>query len=90
MGLLRGDTCHNHQDFFIPSGPREAAKVKVLQTKGGMSKTELTNDERSQRIRSVGFNNKTSSEPEAVDARRLCVVVCVVQICTDLVRMRRI
>lgn len=41
-----------------------------------MSKTELTNDERSQRIRSVEFNNKTSLEPEAVDACRFYGCAC--------------
>ncbi len=35
VGLLRRDTCHNHQTFLIPSGPEEAAKVKLFKGKEG-------------------------------------------------------
>lgn len=33
VGLLRRDTCHNHQTFLIPSGPHDAAKVKLFKGK---------------------------------------------------------
>lgn len=35
VGLLRRDTCHNYQTFLIPSGPQEAAKVKLFKGKEG-------------------------------------------------------
>lgn len=35
VGLLRRDTCHNHQTFLIPSGPQEATKVKLFKGKEG-------------------------------------------------------
>lgn len=33
VGLLGRDTCHSHQTFPIPSGPREVAKVKLFKGK---------------------------------------------------------
>lgn len=58
VGLLGRDTCHNHQTFLIPSGPREAAKVKLFKGKEGREEEKkkwLTMAGGSQRIRSVKF-----------------------------------
>lgn len=65
VGLLRRDTCHNHQDFFIPSGPQEAAKVKLF--KGGVKGGEVSNGRQSQKIRSVKF------KPQNLCGARSCI-----------------
>lgn len=82
MGLLRCDTCHNHQTFLVPPGPQEVAKVKLFKGEEGRERgNEVTHDGQSKRIGSVKFRRrKTSVESAAVNASsHVCLSECYVQ-----------